>query len=70
MICADCTRRAGGRHAVPELTTCALCGRVIGKRVGLLRRRTVVAVLVKSSSALCSECLPALQEAAAAEAGA
>ena len=38
MICAACTRRAGGIHAVAERTTCALCGRVIGKRAGLLRR--------------------------------
>jgi len=65
MICAACTRRAGGVHAVPERTTCALCGRRIGKRVGLLRRRTVVAVLVSGSATLCSECLPLLQEASA-----
>jgi len=62
MICNDCIRRAGGSNPVPDQTTCALCGRMIGKRAGLLRRRTVVAVLVAGPAALCSECLPTLHE--------
>ena len=61
-VCHRCTTLADAENAIAYSGPCAFCTLQIGRRIGIINRRTLTAHVVTNGLAVCNECLALLND--------